>query len=668
MHLTKFPKPQAPVVPPVQMLPALPSSNFPPNPIEAGRSVLQIPVQLEQTLPVASGTARMSRNANSDHWQVQIDRIGGFHLTQRAAAPVPVRVLLGYDARGAAVWKAFRPCTLCHFFECPAAAREVRCTFISPREPPSLTLPPVHSHAQPASRLPPPRQKTRYGYEDLPRSSNLQGWTYENTGGCQLYRLGVAHLAPPVDTTRADGEISSNEHVVIEGRATLVPPSMSTPATSAPTSIYLYRATILAMTAALGYIANTLKRSSRSSKKTQDDLLELRKAIEARDSEVASLQRSVEAVKTDARHQLGGLQGEIEALRAKLHDAERELAESQEQTRVLQTALEQRADEARDLMSEKMRLEGDNKEALSQLATTTADLVDTRAKLPAEDRLTAQAVLVLVQALNTEIKETAAFLADSFEFEEKKDEGGVTADVEELVEVYERATEILGSDMVEILRSADHHHDTALVRLAFQGGMIEYARWMSASWFFEDPEDEQLLADVYQHLRAAHDQATAGRWRALTHTHVQGLIHGEPELGEYFVDAFVNVLLTAGFKSSAAALHALVSQRFADRIAAVVRLALGLNKAVGAEVTACELKALSAAPGVLYDAETMVDIVDGVPQPDETVLCTCELGLSRSDKIDGTWTKSILLKPKVVLPSGLEELLGETTPTKTSKT
>ncbi|KAJ7224613.1 hypothetical protein GGX14DRAFT_557471 [Mycena pura] len=416
---------------------------------------------------------------------------------------------------------------------------------------------------------------------------------------------------------------------------------MSTPATSAPTSIYLYRATILAMTAALG----------RSSKKTQDDLIELRKAIEARDSEVASLQRSVEAVKTDARHQLGRLQGEIEALRAKLHDAERELAELQEQTRALQTALEQRADEARDLMWEKMQLEGDNNK------------VDTRAKLPAEDRLTAQAVLVLVQALNTEIKKTAEFLASSFEFEEKKDEGGVTADVEELVEIYERATEVLGSDMVGILRSADHHHDTALVRLAFQGGMVEYARWMSASWFFEDPEDEQLLADVYQHLRAAHDQATAGRWRALTHTHVQGLIHGEPELGEYFVDAFVNVLLTAGFKSSAAALHALVSQRFADHIAAVVRLALGLNKAVGAEVTACELKALSAAPGVLYDAETMVDIVDGVPQPDETVLCTCELGLSRLDKIDGTWTKTILLKPKVVLSSGLEELLGHATPT-----
>ncbi|KAJ7346294.1 hypothetical protein DFH08DRAFT_870916 [Mycena albidolilacea] len=235
-------------------------------------------------------------------------------------------------------------------------------------------------------------------------------------------------------------------------------------------------------------------------------------------------------------------------------------------------------------------------------------------------------------------------------------------------EVHERATEILGHGLVDILRSSDHHDDPTLVRLAFQCGMIEYARWMSASWFFEDPEDEQLLADIYQRVRASQDQVAAGRWRALTHAHVQELIHGTPELGDYFVDAFVNVLLTAGFKSSSAALHALVAKRFSDRIAALVRLALGLNKAVGTEVTACELKTLSAAPGIPFDVETMVDVVDGAGQASEAVLCTCELGLSRSDKVDGVWTRSILLKPKVVLPSGVEELLaqGGNTPTRTA--
>jgi hypothetical protein len=394
----------------------------------------------------------------------------------------------------------------------------------------------------------------------------------------------------------------------------------------------------------------------------------LRKAIESKDTEMASLHRSVEAAKEDARDRVGGLTHEVEALEGQLRGAEGELEEAREGKRVLEAALTRREVEARELIAEKTRLETEQRDVLEELAAKTADLADAQTRLQGEDRLTDQAVLVLVQALNTEIRETAAFLADSFEFEEKNPDAATESDSEEMDEVHERATEILGHGLVDILRSSDHHEDPALVRLAFQCGMIEYARWMSASWFFEDPEDEQLLADIYQRVRASQDQVAAGRWRALTHAHVQELIHGTPELGDYFVDAFVNVLLTAGFKSSSAALHALIAKRFSDRIAALVRLALGLNKAVGTEVTACELKTLSAAPGVPFDAETMVDVVDGAGQASEAVLCTCELGLSRSDKVDGAWTRSVLLKPKVVLPSGVEELLaqGGSTPTRTA--
>ncbi|KAJ7739240.1 hypothetical protein DFH07DRAFT_752244 [Mycena maculata] len=338
--------------------------------------------------------------------------------------------------------------------------------------------------------------------------------------------------------------------------------------------------------------------------------------------------------------------------------------------RALEVKMDQRDRETRDFVAQKTRLETEHTETMELLATKTTDLTDALAKLQLqpEDILTDQAVLALVHAFNTEIKDTAAFLADAFEFEEKTS-ADAPEDSEEMAEIYERATEILGHALVDLLRAADHHTDPGLVRLAFQGGIIEYARWMSGSWFFEDPEDEQLLADIYQRVRTAQPQAVAGRWRALTHRHVQELIHGAPELSDYFVDAFVNVLLSAGFKSSSAALHELIGQRFADRIGAVVRLALGLNKAVGSEVTLCELKTLSAAPGVAFDKETMVDVVDGAAQPGEPVLCTYELGLSRGDKVDGTWTKTILLKPTVVLQSGLEELLsqGGNTPTKTKR-
>ncbi|KAJ7805559.1 hypothetical protein B0H14DRAFT_3484977 [Mycena olivaceomarginata] len=287
---------------------------------------------------------------------------------------------------------------------------------------------------------------------------------------------------------------------------------------------------------------------------------------------MALLHRSVEAAKEDARIGSRDSRTRSRRWRASLRGAEGELEKAREGKRVLEAALTRREVEVRELIAEKT----EQRDVLEELAAKTADLADAQTRLQGEDRLMDQAVLVLVQALNTEIRETAAFLADSFEFEEKNPDEATESDSEEMGEVYERATEILGHGLVDILRSSDHHDDPALVHLAFQCGMIEYARWMMR----------------VVRVRASQDQVAAGRWRALTHAHVQELIHGTPELGDYFVDAFVNVLLTAGFKSSSAALHVLIAKRFSDRIAALVRLALGLNKAVGTEVTACELKTL----------------------------------------------------------------------------
>ncbi|CAK5266112.1 unnamed protein product [Mycena citricolor] len=402
----------------------------------------------------------------------------------------------------------------------------------------------------------------------------------------------------------------------------------------------------------------------------------LTKSIEDQDAGASAGVHVSEA----SRDQTASLEAELQALHARLQAAETSLADAGKEKHALEAALAARVQELIEtraqLGEENTRLMAENREALDRAQRKEKELRESKAVLAAarlEDRLTDQAVLVLIQALNTEIEDTAAYLAQQFEFEPKspsESEAG-PAESEDMAEVYERTTEILGPAMVEILRVSDHSDDQTIIRIAFQGGMIEYSRWMSTSWFFEDPEDEQLLTDIYHRIRIGQDQATAGRWRALTLSHVQELIHGEPELGEYFVDAFVNVLLTAGFASDPSTLHELISARFADRILRLVRLALGLNKAIGAEVTACELKTLSATPGVAFDPETMRDaIVKSRAEPGETVLCTCELGLTRSDKTAaGGWTRRILLKPRVIMPSGLDHLLDsrQATPTKTEK-
>ncbi|KAJ7152910.1 hypothetical protein C8R46DRAFT_1228470 [Mycena filopes] len=107
-------------------------------------------------------------------------------------------ILVGYDFAGRPVWATqlyttepqprplpapYLPCTACGFFECPNIAGEYDSC-------PYATVYEVGEHTQYDA-------SAGYGYEHLPRSANPRGWTFENTGGCRLYGLGLKSLAPP---------------------------------------------------------------------------------------------------------------------------------------------------------------------------------------------------------------------------------------------------------------------------------------------------------------------------------------------------------------------------------------------------------------------------------------------------------------------------------------
>lgn len=158
----------------------------------------------------------------------------------------------------------------------------------------------------------------------------------------------------------------------------------------------------------------------------------------------------------------------------------------------------------------------------------------------------------------------------------------------------------------------------------------------------------------------AEEQAVSGRWRALTRNHVQGMIDDEPDLAMYFVDAFVNVLIASGFNGSQSMLHEIITTKFAQRIAGVVQMAVRLNKAIGEDVTSCDLEAIYVGPNDAFDVSTMDDAfgreLDG---SQEQVVCTTDLGLFRTERAAGgvkQWQNTVLLKPKIVLRSGIEEM------------
>lgn len=107
----------------------------------------------------------------------------------------------------------------------------------------------------------------------------------------------------------------------------------------------------------------------------------------------------------------------------------------------------------------------------------------------------------------------------------------------------------------------------------------------------------------------------------------------------------------------------MVTRAYAERIDILVKSALQLNRAIGQAITSCELKVVCLPPDTLFDPATMGDSfgrdLSKGKAAAEAVLCTTDLGLLRAEKVQGIWQETILMKPKAVLQSGLEEMASE---------
>jgi len=130
----------------------------------------------------------------------------------------------------------------------------------------------------------------------------------------------------------------------------------------------------------------------------------------------------------------------------------------------------------------------------------------------------------------------------------------------------------------------------------------------------------------------------------------------EPDLTIYMVNAFVNIILTAGWHNDSTALQEYLIETFGQKIGQVLEKAKKLNRVIGEEIVQCDLEALYIAPDVVYTEVTMEVVGDeqiGGTSRDR-VLCTTKLGLVKAVKRPsrvGEWDEAVLLKPTVILQS-----------------
>ncbi|KAK0434132.1 hypothetical protein EV421DRAFT_1841589 [Armillaria borealis] len=286
------------------------------------------------------------------------------------------------------------------------------------------------------------------------------------------------------------------------------------------------------------------------------------------------------------------------------------------------------------------------------LDVRTRELQDARTYLDTADLVSGEDVVSMAEALNAEIFQTAAYMADSSAFGAKC----------RLVDTGE-VDPWLGADFVEILRSGkDTETRVQCVQVALQASLVRSCMATIAMWHPDSKIDEGLR-QLYSKIQKTSTFPVAGRWRVMTRSKSK---YSTPEEVEksyipWMVRRAILVLLLAGWDSDGTktweACVDTVMEKYGRRIRDIVRLMMILDKAISESVVSKDIVVCIAAGGNQYDPGTMEN-ADGPAEkvpPSDCVMCTSDLGLKVTEASeDGTSEEdTYLLKPKVVLRSSL---------------
>jgi DNA gyrase/topoisomerase IV subunit A len=222
-------------------------------------------------------------------------------------------------------------------------------------------------------------------------------------------------------------------------------------------------------------------------------------------AELTALREHIESLEKDVRSRdevLTAVRKELEDKRSQLSQAEQLLNGATSTATSMEAKVKSLTKQLETNEASLKRTRGQQEETQKLLKARTQELKGAEVFLTKADTHSGADVISMLNALNTEIYQTAAVVAEAFEFEPRPTPGpnGHVVDPA-MAEVYASTTEIVGTRMMELLKSSNHHEDPTLVQIAFQAGMSAYAHWIATSWYFDEPEDDRLLADIYKRLR-----------------------------------------------------------------------------------------------------------------------------------------------------------------------
>ncbi|KAK0196218.1 hypothetical protein F5146DRAFT_924336 [Armillaria mellea] len=399
----------------------------------------------------------------------------------------------------------------------------------------------------------------------------------------------------------------------------------------------------------------------------------------AEDSRLSS--RAEEAEKKSAL-----VQGELVQATERNEVARKKILELQQETARLQ---QQSADEKKSLDTQlqsvlkqndirKSEIERINKELEKEkslrreeqalLDLRTRELQDAQAYLTTEDAISGEEIKGMTEALNTEIYQVAAFMADTLDFDglSPADEMNKAA-----------AARWIGEPLVGALSSGVPKNDSEeetrhLATLAaIQTSIVQTCINLINTWSFH-PNVNDHFAGLYINIRKTSTSAVAGRWRAMTRARCKYLgtdVEIESHLAHSLLFDLAPILAVAGWKTppsvKAESVMSALSQIFRTRLGQITRKMVRLDRAMGEGVISKDAQLCWVTAGTPFDPSFMENAYGKSPgeSAGDRVLSTCDLGLmlSQTSKDDngagsgGTEDIHVVLKVKVVLHSALIE-------------
>ncbi|SJL14090.1 uncharacterized protein ARMOST_17545 [Armillaria ostoyae] len=271
------------------------------------------------------------------------------------------------------------------------------------------------------------------------------------------------------------------------------------------------------------------------------------------------------------------------------------------------------------------------------------ELESTRTFLDKSDVHSLADVKSMVESLNSEIHQLAAYSADTLL------EHGMDVITDEVRNHAMRQSQHYLDDRILALLIQREGH-AGFLQIAFQAALLFECSNYLKLWALESAE-HKILGELHARVQEFNTAAVAGRWRALTIT--MSKYHSSPRVEQYLLYRLgcqlENVILLGGWailKKPEALRHA-----FGERIMEIVNLTVKLDRAIKEGITSQDLDAHFVGPGEKYDSETMSGAYGKPKETDEAVSCTCELGLKSFD--DKGKKARLLLKAGVVVPSAL---------------